>query len=107
MAILEVTSKQFRDNQKTYFDLADAGKQIVIRRGHKQYTLTTTIKEEIFSDDIVEKIGMILEEDKIILQAPKNPRDGWEKYFMQMHENGDDKLFINDVFDDENFEEWE
>ena len=72
MAILEVTSRQFRDNQKTYFDLADAGKQIVIRRGHKQYTLTT-IKEEDFCNDneewylnplIEEKIELALNQEK-------------------------------------------
>ena len=38
---------------------------------------------------------------------PKSiPRKGWEKSFKQMNANGDDKLLIDDVFDDETFEEW-
>jgi len=41
MAVVEVTSRQFRDNQRSFFDLADEGKQIVIKRRSKQaYTLT-------------------------------------------------------------------
>jgi antitoxin MazE len=32
-------------------------------------------------------------------------RKGWENAFQQMHENGDDSLLIDDVFDDENFAE--
>ena len=32
------------------------------------------------------------------------PRKGWEKQFEEMHKNGDDKLLIDDVFEDENFE---
>ncbi|MCL2511142.1 MAG: hypothetical protein FWF09_03735 [Bacteroidales bacterium] len=41
MAVVEVTSRQFRDNQRSFFDLADEGKQIVIKRRSRQaYTLT-------------------------------------------------------------------
>jgi hypothetical protein len=35
MDVLEVTSRQFHDKQKTFFDLADEGKQIIIKRGRK------------------------------------------------------------------------
>ncbi len=31
-----------------------------------------------------------------------NPRQGWEKEFENMHKNGDDKLIIDDIFQDEN-----
>ena len=34
------------------------------------------------------------------------PRKGWEKAFKKMHENGDDKLLMADIFEDENLEEW-
>ena len=41
MAVLEITSRQFRDNQKSYFDLVDSGSQVVIRRRSRQaYALT-------------------------------------------------------------------
>lgn len=33
------------------------------------------------------------------------PRKDWGKAFEEMHKNGDDKLLIDDVFDDETFEE--
>lgn len=47
MAIVEVTSRQFRDNQKSFFDLADEGKQVVIRRRRKQaYTLTPVDEDD-------------------------------------------------------------
>jgi len=49
MAIVEVTSRQFRDKQKSFFDLADAGKQIVIKRGRKQsYTLTPVNDDDLY-----------------------------------------------------------
>jgi antitoxin MazE len=33
-------------------------------------------------------------------------RKDWGKSFKKMRENEDDKLLINDVFEDENLEEW-
>ena len=49
MAVLEVTSGQFRDRQKSFFDLADTGKQIVIRRGKKQaYTLAPVNDDDLY-----------------------------------------------------------
>lgn len=33
----------------------------------------------------------------------KNPREGWEEAFKQMSKNGDDKLLMDDVFEDEDF----
>ena len=52
------------------------------------------------------KIELILEKGYIILKPKAEPRKGWDKAFMKMHENGDDQLLMNDVFEDENFEEW-
>lgn len=56
--------------------------------------------------NINDKIELILEKGRIILKPKSNPRKGWEKSFKQMHENGDDKLLIDDIFDEEIFEEW-
>ena len=48
MEVLKVTSKQFRENQKFFFDMADTGKRIIIRRGRKtSYTLTPVQEREI------------------------------------------------------------
>lgn len=53
-----------------------------------------------------EKLEMILENDHIILRPLKEPRKGWSEAFQEMHASGDDQLLIDDVFDDENFDEW-
>jgi hypothetical protein len=41
MAIVEITSREFREKQRTYFELADKGEKVIIKRGRKQsYILT-------------------------------------------------------------------
>jgi hypothetical protein len=62
MAVLEVTIRQFRDNQRAFFDLADTGKQIIIRRGRKQsYALTPLNDDDLyFTPQMLEKIGRAL-----------------------------------------------
>jgi len=42
----------------------------------------------------------------VFIKPISKPRKGWEKAFKEMSENGDDKLLMNDVFEDENLEEW-
>ena len=36
----------------------------------------------------------------------KSTRKGWAKVFKRMAKNGDDKLLMPNVFEDEKFEEW-
>jgi antitoxin MazE len=56
--------------------------------------------------EIGDKVELILEPGYIILKPKSQPRLGWEKAFEQMHQNGDDTLLIDTVFEDENLEEW-
>jgi len=56
--------------------------------------------------NITDSVELSLEKDCIIIKPTSSPRKGWEKSFKKMHENGDDKLIMNDVFADENFDEW-
>ena len=56
--------------------------------------------------NITDKVELILEKGYIILKPAAVPRIGWENEFKKMHKNGDDKLLVNDVFEDENFDEW-
>jgi len=56
--------------------------------------------------NITDTIELILEKEYMILKPKAIAREGWEKSFKKMHENGDDKLLMSDVFEDENFEEW-
>lgn len=69
----------------------------------KGIRLSKTILEKY---NIQDKIEIILENDYIILKPQAEPRKNWEKAFKKMHENGDDQLLIDDVFEDENFDEW-
>ncbi|MDX2003201.1 MAG: AbrB/MazE/SpoVT family DNA-binding domain-containing protein [Chitinophagales bacterium] len=69
----------------------------------KGIRLSKTILEKYSIND---KIELILENGYIILKPVPVPRKGWEDSFKKMHERGDDQLLMEDVFDDEQFEEW-
>ena len=56
--------------------------------------------------NIKDTVEVILESDYIILKPKETPRKDWEKAFKKMHQNGDDKAILTDVFKDEQFEEW-
>lgn len=56
--------------------------------------------------NIKDRVNLIMEKGQIILKPISEPRKDWEKAFEKMARNGDDNLLIDDVFDDENMEEW-
>lgn len=56
--------------------------------------------------NIKDKVELILGKKQIILKPVDKPRKGWEEAFKNMHDNKDDELLIDDVFEDENFSEW-
>lgn len=55
---------------------------------------------------ITDKVELIFEQDRIILKPLDRPRKGWNEAFKLMSEKGDDHLLIEDVFDNEDFDEW-
>ncbi len=68
----------------------------------KGIRLTKTIIEQYrFAD----KVELIFKEGFIILRPVNNSRAGWDEAFQVMHQQGDDKLLIDDLFEDENIEE--
>ncbi|MFN7912450.1 MAG: AbrB/MazE/SpoVT family DNA-binding domain-containing protein [Bacteroidota bacterium] len=69
----------------------------------KGIRLSKTLIEKYNLQDTIE---LILEKGYIILKPKTKARKGWEKSFKKMHENGEDKLLVSDVFKDEEFEEW-
>ena len=69
----------------------------------KGIRLSKTLLEKY---NITNKVELILEEDFIILKPKIEPRKGWEDAFKKMHENSDDQLLLNDVFEDEDMSEW-
>ncbi|WP_372920348.1 AbrB/MazE/SpoVT family DNA-binding domain-containing protein [Salegentibacter sp.] len=76
----------------------------VIKIGNsKGLRLSKTILEKYHIKD---KVELILEKDQIILRPIESPRKNWEEKFKEMADNNDDELLINDIFEDENFDEW-
>lgn len=76
----------------------------IIKIGNsKGLRLSKTILEKY---NIKDKVELILEKGQIILKPIPSPRKNWEKSFKQMTENEDDRMLMNDVFEDENLEEW-
>ena len=69
----------------------------------KGIRLSKTVLEKY---SIKDKIEVILEKEYIALKPIAEPRKDWEKAFKKMHANGDDQLLVDDVFEDEAFEEW-
>lgn len=69
----------------------------------KGFRLSKTLIEKY---NIKDKVELILEKGHMILKPISSPRKDWEIAFKEMNENGDDQLLFNDVFDNENLEEW-
>ena len=69
----------------------------------KGFRLSKTLIEKY---NIKDKVELILEEEHMILKPISSPRKGWDLAFKEMNENGDDQLLFNDVFENENLEEW-
>ncbi|MEE4286028.1 MAG: hypothetical protein V2I31_07760 [Mariniphaga sp.] len=64
MAIIQTTSRQFRDKQKDFFELADKGEKVVIRRGKKRAYLLTPVDDEdiYFTPAMLDKINGAIKE---------------------------------------------
>jgi len=69
----------------------------------KGFRLSKTLIEKY---NIKDKVELILEKGHMILKPIPSPRKDWEKAFKKMNENGDDQLMFNDIFENENLEEW-
>lgn len=69
----------------------------------KGLRLTKSILERY---NIKDKVEIILEKGQIILKPITEPRKDWDKAFKNMSKNEEDQLLMNDIFDDENFDEW-
>jgi len=48
MAVVQVTSREFRDNQAALFGLADKGEKVIIRRRKKPSYILTAVSDEDF-----------------------------------------------------------
>ena len=64
--MLVVSSREFRQNQKMYFDRADQGEQIIVQRGKdKAYALTPVKDEDLyFNAEMIERIKQSMDQVK-------------------------------------------
>jgi hypothetical protein len=83
MAIVETTSRQFRERQKDFFELADKGEKVVIRRGRKQtYVLTPVSEDDLyFTPEMIQRIKDAQQEIKEGKFISFNSTDELNKYF--------------------------
>jgi antitoxin YefM len=65
-AMLVISSREFRQNQRVYFERADKGEQIIVQRGKdKSYALTPVNEDDVyFSAEMVKKIKLSAEQAK-------------------------------------------
>lgn len=77
--------------------------QVVKIGNSKGIRLSKTLLERY---NIRDKLEIIFEKGYLILKPVSKPRSGWEEAFKEMHDNEDDQLLFDDVFQDENLEEW-
>lgn len=74
----------------------------VIQVGNsKGIRLSKTLLEKYH---ITDKVELVLENDYIVLKPVAEPRKNWEEAFAEMRRNGDDKLLMESVFEDENWD---
>lgn len=52
--------------------------------------------------NITDHVELILEKKCIIIKPKSSPRAGWDKAFQNIHDHGEDRLLMPDVFKDEN-----
>ena len=62
--MLVISSREFRQNQRMYFDKADEGIQIIVQRGKdKSYALTPVGENDLyFNQEMVKKVKESLEQ---------------------------------------------
>lgn len=86
MAIIETTSRQFRERQKDFFEMADKGEKVVIRRGRKQTYVLTPISEDdlYFSPEMIQRIKEAQQEIKEGKSISFNSVDEMDKYFQSL-----------------------
>ncbi|HKM92702.1 MAG TPA: hypothetical protein VJY41_03530 [Prolixibacteraceae bacterium] len=64
--MLVVSSREFRQNQKSYFERVDKGEQVIVQRGKdKSYALTPVNDDDVyFNAEMIEKIKLSMEQAK-------------------------------------------
>jgi antitoxin MazE len=76
----------------------------IIKIGNSRgFRLSKAILEEY---NIKDKVELVFEKNHIVIKPVSSPREGWDEVFRQMHEAEEDTLLFDDIFEDENLDEW-
>jgi len=64
--MLVISSREFRQNQKMYFDKADNGEQVIVQRGKdKAYALTPVSENDVyFNAEMIARIKQSMQQIK-------------------------------------------
>lgn len=64
--MLVISSREFRQNQRLYFDKVDAGEQVIVQRGKdKSYVLRAVSEDDVyFNTEMINRIKESLEQAK-------------------------------------------
>ncbi|GGC15991.1 hypothetical protein [Dyadobacter sediminis] len=83
MRFIEITSSDFRKQQRHYFELADKGEKVVITRGTKQaYLLEPVSKDDLyFTPEMIQQIKGAQQEIKERKVTSFNSIDEMNKFF--------------------------
>lgn len=86
MAVIQITSREFREKQASMFALADNGEQVVIRRrGKVSYMLTPVYEEDfVLSPELEERLEEGRRQYRRAMSRPvlqrKNLINSWKRY---------------------------
>lgn len=76
----------------------------IIRIGNSRgIRLTKTLLDQY---QIGDEVNLRMEEAGIVIEPVRKPRSGWDEIFNERALEDADDLLIQDVFEDESFEEW-
>jgi len=79
--MLVISSREFRQNQRLYFDKVDQGEQVIVQRGKdKSYVLSPITQDDLyFNAEMVSKIKKSMQEARdgktVTINTPKELRD--------------------------------
>ena len=79
--MLVISSREFRQNQRLYFDKVDEGEQVIVQRGKdKSYVLSPITEDDLyFNAEMVSKIKNSMQEARdgktVTINTPKELRD--------------------------------
>lgn len=82
MSILQITSREFRERQKAFFDLADKGEKVIIKRGKKQAYVLTPINDDdlYFTPEMLSKIDKAVQEASEGETFAMNPGESLDEF---------------------------